>query len=129
VGGARPVVTTRESRADFAAEVVRFLAHLSDEGPVGVSLSLPFGLSATMRRHGLGLDETISAVESIRAALLSVSGLDTATEPVPLRVPDRVLFVLNLAVYLDGLLGRAARTLGVSRGEAADVAVELLASS
>jgi hypothetical protein len=129
VGGARPVVTTRESRADFAAEVVRFLAHLSDEGPVGVSLSLPFGLSATMRRHGLGLDETISAVESIRAALLSVSGLDTATEPVPLRVPDRVLFVLNLAVYLDGLLGRAARTLGVSRGEAADVTVELLGSN
>ncbi|MGA3217331.1 MAG: hypothetical protein ABSD97_16775 [Acidimicrobiales bacterium] len=129
MGGARPVVTTRESRADFAAEVVRFLAHLSDEGPVGVSLSLPFGLSATMRRHGLGLDETISAVESIRAALLSVSGLDTATEPVPLRVPDRVLFVLNLAVYLDGLLGRAARTLGVSRGEAADVTVELLGSN
>jgi hypothetical protein len=39
------------------------------------------------------------------------------------------MFVLNLAVYLDGLLGRAAQVLGVSRGEAADVAVELLASS
>jgi hypothetical protein len=39
------------------------------------------------------------------------------------------MFVLNLAVYLDGLLGRAAKVLRVSRGEAADVAVELLASS
>jgi hypothetical protein len=82
-----------------------------------------------MKRYGLSLDETIRAVLSIRAALLSVSGLDTATEPVPLRVADPVLFVLNLAVYLDGLLGRAARVLGLSPGEAADVAVELLRSN
>jgi hypothetical protein len=34
--------------------------------------------------------------------------------------------VLNLAVYLDGLLGRVARLLGVSRGEAADAAVGML---
>jgi hypothetical protein len=39
------------------------------------------------------------------------------------------MFVLNLAVYLDGLLGRAARALGLSRGEAADVVVELLGSN
>lgn len=116
-------------RAEFAGDVVRFLARLAEEGPVGVSLSLPFGLSASMKRYGLSLDETIRAVLSIRAALLSVSGLDTATEPVPLRVADPVLFVLNLAVYLDGLLGRAARVLGLSPGEAADVAVELLRSN
>lgn len=115
--------------ADFAGEVVRFLARLADEGPVGVSLSLPFGLSAAMKRHGFGLDETISAVLTIRAALLSVAGLDAASEPVPLRVPDRVMFVLSLVVYLDGLLGRSARVLGVSRGEAADVASELLRSN
>jgi hypothetical protein len=68
-------------------------------------------------------------VLTIRAALLSVAGLDAASEPVPLRVPDRVMFVLNLVVYLDGLLGRSARVLGVSRGEAADVASELLRSN
>jgi len=115
--------------ADFALEVLRLLVHLTEEGPLAVSLSLPFGLSASMKRHGLGLEETIVAVLSLRRALLSVPGLDAASEPVPLRVPDRVMFVLNLAVYLDGLLGRAAKVLGVSRGEAADVAVELLASS
>ena len=93
-----------------------FPAHLADEGPVGVSLSLPFGLSASMKRHGLGLEETIHAVLSIRSALLWASGLDATSEPVPLRVSDQVMFVLNLAVYLDGLLGRAARVLGVSRG-------------
>ncbi len=122
-------VETGTRGADFASEVVRLLARLSDEGPVGASLSLPFGLSASMKGHGLSLEETIGAVLSLRAALLSVSGLDAASEPVPLRVPDRVMFVLNLAVYLDGLLGRAAKVLGVSRGEAADVAVELLVST
>jgi hypothetical protein len=82
-----------------------------------------------MKRYGLDLDETARAVLSIRAALLSASGLDAASEPVPLRVSDQVMFVLNLAVYLDGLLGRAARALGLSRGEAADVVVELLGSN
>ena len=82
-----------------------------------------------MKRHGMGLDETVRTVLEIRAALLAVPGLDAASEPVPLRVPDRVMFVLNLAVYLDGLLGRAARVLGVSRGEAADAAVEMLRSN
>ena len=77
----------------------------------------------------MGLDETVRTVLDLRTALLAVPGLDAASEPVPLRVPDRVMFVLNLAVYLDGLLGRAARVLGVSRGEAADAAVELLASN
>jgi hypothetical protein len=122
-------VDTRARGADFACEVLRFLAQLSDDGPLGISLSLPFGLSASMKRHGLGLDETISAILSLRRDLLSLPGIDAASEPVPLRVPDRVMFVLNLAVYLDGLLGRAAKALGVSRGEAADVAVELLAST
>ena len=122
-------VKQEESGSEFAGEVLRFLARVSDEGPIGVSLSLPFGLSASMRRHGLGLDETTSAIFALRGALLSIPGLDAASEPVPLRVPERVMFVLNLAVYLDGLLGRAAKVLGVSRGEAADVAVELLASS
>ena len=125
----RHAIDTGAVDADFAAEVVRLLASLADEGPLGVSLSLPFGLSATMKRHGLGLDETISAVLSVRAALLSVAGLDAANEPVPLRVPDRAMFVLNLTVYLDGLLCRSARVLGVSRGDVADVAVELLGSN
>ena len=105
----RTVVETGPERVEFAREVARFVARLSEDGPLGVSLSLPFGLSASMKRHGMGLD--------------------AVSEPVPLRLPDRVMFVLNLAVYLDGLLSRAARVLGVSRGEAADAAVELLRSN
>lgn len=125
----RALFDNEPATTQFAGDVVRFLARLRDEGPIGVSLSLPFGLSASMKRYGLDLDETARAVLSIRAALLSASGLDAASEPVPLCVSDQVMFVLNLAVYLDGLLGRAARALGLSRGEAADVVVELLGSN
>lgn len=113
----------------FAGDVLHFIACLSADGQPAGSLSLPFGLSAWMKRYGLGVDEAISAVLSLRTALVSVSGLDAASEPVPLRVADRVMFVLNLAVYLDGLLDRAASALGVSPGEAADAAVELLGSN
>jgi len=125
----RTVVETGPERVEFAREVARFVARLSEDGPLGVSLSLPFGLSASMKRHGMGLDETVGTVLDLRTALLALPGLDAVSEPVPLRVPDRVMFVLNLAVYLDGLLSRAARVLGVSRGEAADAAVELLRSN
>ena len=114
---------------DFASEVLHCIARLSGVGQVPASLSLSFGLSAWMKRFGLGLDETVSTILKLRTALLTVSGLDTASEPVPLRVADRVMFVLNLAVYLDGLLGRAAGALGVSPGEAADAVVELLRSN
>ena len=124
-----PVIETGPIGIDFASEVLHCVARLSGGGQVAASLSLSFGLSAWMKRFGLGLDETVDTILSLRTALLSVSGLDTASEPVPLRVADRVIFVLNLAVYLDGLLGRAARALGVSPGEAADAAVELLRSN
>jgi hypothetical protein len=124
-----PVIETGPIGIDFASEVLHCVARLSGGGQVAASLSLSFGLSAWMKRFGLGLDETVDTILSLRTALLSVSGLDTASEPVPLRVADRVILVLNLAVYLEGLLGRAARALGVSPGEAADAAVELLRSN
>ena len=124
-----PVIETGPIGIDFASEVLHCVARLSGGGQVAASLSLSFGLSAWMKRFGLGLDETVDTILSLRTALLSVSGLDTASEPVPLRVADRVILVLNLAVYLEGLLGRAARALGVSPGEAADAAMELLRSN
>ncbi len=123
-----PAIETGPVAVDFARDVLHCIARLSGEAQVAGSLSLSFGLSAWMKRYRLGVDETISTVLRLRRALLSVSGLDAASEPVPLRVPDRVVFVLNLAVYLDGLLGRAAVALGVTPGEAADAAVELLRS-
>lgn len=124
-----PAIETGPMEVDFASDVVRCIVCLSEEGPAAGSLSLPFGLTAWMKRYGLGVGDTIDAVLNLRAALLSAAGLDARSEPVPLRVADPVMFVLNLAVYLEGLLGRAARALGVSQGEAADAAVELLRSN
>jgi len=93
-----------DDRNRLRERVLHCIARLSGVGQVPASLSLSFGLSAWMKRFGLGLDETVSTILNLRTALLTVSGLDTASEPVPLRVADRVMFVLNLAVYLDGLL-------------------------
>lgn len=122
--------TEREAElTEFAGELACCLAGLCEGGPLEFSLSVPFGINASMKRHGLGLDEVVIAVLELRRALLALPGLDAVSEPVPLRVPDRAVFVLNLAVYLGGLLDRAAGVLGVSRGEAADAALELLRSN
>ncbi len=124
-----PAIETGTIEVDFASDVVGCIIHLSEGGPLTGTLSLPFGLTAWMQRYGLGVVDAIDAVLSLRTALLSAAGLDARSEPVPLRVADPVMFVLNLAAYLDELLGRAARALGVSRREAADAAVELLRSN
>jgi hypothetical protein len=125
----RPAIETAPGGIDFVSDIVGCIVRLAEDGPAAGELSLPFGLNAWMKRHGVGLSDTIDAVMSLRRALLTTAGLDTRSEPVPLRVADPVLFVLNLAVYLDGLVERAARALGVSRGDAADAAVELLRSN
>jgi len=124
-----PAIETGPTGIDFADEILHCIAHLCAAGPLEGSLGLCFGLSAWMKRYCVGLDETVDAILRLRSALVSVSGLDEASEPVPLRVTDRAVFVLNLAVYLDGLLGRAAGVLGVTPGEAADAAVGLLRSN
>ncbi len=121
-----PAVETAPIGTEFASDVVHCIAKLCGGRSLEDPLGLCFGLSAWMKRHCVGLEETVDAILRLRTALLSVSGLDASSEPVPLRVPDRVVFVVNLAVYLDGLLGRAAGVLGVTPGEAADAAVESL---
>ena len=114
---------------EFAEAVVTCVVSLSEEGPTAGSLSVPFGLTAWMQRYGADLSDTIDTVFNLRTALLTAAGLDRGSEPVPLPVGDQVLFVLNLASYLEGLLDRAARALGGSIREAADAAVELLRSN
>ncbi len=121
-------VETESVGVEFASDVVRCIVRLSQEGPPAGSLSVPFGLTAWMVRHGASVDDAIDAVLRLRSAVLAVAELDTASEPVPLRVADPATFVLNLTVYLDGLVCRAAKALGVSPGEAADAALGLLRS-
>lgn len=123
-----PAIETGRKGIAFADELLHCIAQLCAGGPLEGSLGLCFGLSAWMKRYGVGLDETVEVILRLRSALVSVSGLDEASEPVPLRVTDRAVFVLNLAVYVEGLLRRAAGVLGITPREAADAAVGLLRS-
>ena len=58
--------------------------------------------------------------------LLEVSGLDERTEPVPLLVADPVAAVISLAMYMDGLLQRAARMTATSRRDMATRALAVV---
>ncbi|HXX90903.1 MAG TPA: hypothetical protein VEI83_11860 [Acidimicrobiales bacterium] len=76
---------------------------------------IPFGLTASMVRHGAGADEVVRAMLTLREAVMAVSGIDPETEPVPLVVGDPAVAALSLGVYLRGLLDRAARMTGANR--------------
>ena len=76
-----------------------------------------------MARSAIGLDRACDVLLHLRAALLAVSALDQRSEPVPLVAGDRRQAVLTLAVYLDGLVGRACRLAGTTREELAEAAL------
>ena len=88
------------------------------DGDVGSdNLILTLSLSAWIRRADVGLGTARDDLLGLRRALLEVSGLDRASEPVPLTGLDERRAVLNLAAYVVGLIGRAARAAGLERGE------------
>jgi hypothetical protein len=74
----------------------------------GADLSLELGLSFWIARSGTSLDDARSAMMAMREALVRESGIEMATEPTPLRWIEPRLDLLNLAAYLQGLIGRAA---------------------
>jgi hypothetical protein len=110
----------------FAQEALHGLAELDPEDLEQGNLTLPLGLSLWMRRGGVGVDGARAVLFALRGALIGVSGLDERTEPVPLIVSDPAAATISLAVYLDGLLSRAAQTAAVSREDMAERAVALL---
>jgi hypothetical protein len=92
----------------FLPAVARVLAVLESETLRGPDLSLELGLSLWMRRTGVGLFGARSELLSLRRALLATSSLDAASEPVPISARDPRTALLGLAVYVHGLLLRAA---------------------
>jgi hypothetical protein len=91
-------------------------------------LTLPLGVSTWIVRSDIDLAEACDAMLRLRAAFLTVSGLDQRSEPVPLMGGDRRTSVLTLAVYLDGLVERGARAARMARMELAEAALALLDS-
>lgn len=91
-----------------AADLATVLAHASDERLIAAPLTLPLGLSICMARHHAGAEGLISAMHALRVAVLAVSGLDPAQEPVPLVVGEPKVAAVAFAHYLRDLLVRAA---------------------
>ena len=117
----------QDARSRFVAEVARGLATFTSEDLEAGCLSLPFGLSAWMKRADMDVNGAIESLLGLRSALLEASGLEASCEPVPMLARDRTTAALNLAAYLHGLLQRAANFRRVSRIDIANVALGCVA--
>ena len=126
MSGVRLEVVEEESRERFAREAILGLADLEPQDLEHGNLSVPLGLSLWMRRGRIRVETARDAMLELRAALLRVSGLDERTEPVPLLVADPAAATISLAVYMDGLLQRAARMASTSRVDIATRALTLV---
>ncbi len=128
MSGVRLEAVEEESVERFAHEAMFGLADLESEDLAPGNLSVPLGLSLWMRRGRIRVETARDAMLELRGALLEASGLDERTEPVPLLVADPVAATINLALYMDGLLQRAARMRATSREDMARRALELVAT-
>ena len=126
MSGVRLEAVEEESVERFVHEAMLGLADLEPEDLSHGNLTVPLGLSLWMRRGRIGVETARDAMLELRAAVLRASGLDERTEPVPLLVADPVAATVSLALYMDGLLQRAARTNATSRAEMARRALELV---
>ena len=126
MSGVRLEAVEEESVERFVHEAMLGLADLEPEDLSHGNLTVPLGLSLWMRRGRIGVETARDAMLELRAAVLRASGLDERTEPVPLLVADPVAATVSLALYMDGLLQRAARTNATSRAEMARRVLELV---
>jgi len=91
--------------ADFSVLVLRGLVEM---GPYEGELCLELGVSYWITHSHTRLDQAVPTMLAMRDALIEASGLSIATEPVPFWGVKPRVDVLNLAVYLRGLITRAA---------------------
>jgi hypothetical protein len=107
----------------------RGLAELSAEDLRGNQLNLELEVSVWLRRSGADLSTVPRALLALRHALLEVSRLDAATEPVPIVIADTQRAVANLCVYLHGLISRAAGSAKLSPAELVEAALRRLSNA
>ncbi len=98
----------------FGPALLGGLAELGPVDPFSGDLSLELGISLWMRRSGTSLLEARSLLLGLRPIILEVSGVDPATEPVPLVGRSPRLDVVNLVAYVNDLLRRASASTGRS---------------
>jgi hypothetical protein len=100
-------VTSASDPTDFARKVLRGVSAIDPPRPGETDLCLELGLSIWMRQTGTDVDDARPAMLAMRSAILSASGMDLVTEPIPLCGVDPRLDVLNLGAYLRRLMARA----------------------
>jgi hypothetical protein len=124
---ASAAVETVEERFEFVPAMARGLAVLEPEDLEAGSLTLPLVLSLWMHRAGTDRRGAVDGLLALRGALVEAGGLDARSEPVPLRTDDEPATVVSLALYVDGLLDRAATASASDRLEVAEEALDVLA--
>jgi hypothetical protein len=111
---------------ELAPLLARGLAILELEDLTEGNLTLELGLSLWMRRTNSDLYAVLEALMALRDVLLEASGMDRRTEPVPLLAGDCRTAVLGLAIYIRGLVMRAANATSSSRREVVEEALAIL---
>lgn len=97
-----------DTAREFARHAGLGLAGYDASDLAGGNLTLVFALSAWIRSSGIGALTACSSLLRLRSALLDVSGLDSAIEPVPLLAGDVRSALIGLSIYVHSLISRAA---------------------
>jgi hypothetical protein len=108
---------------DRAVGLTRGIASLIPDDLCTGNLGLELGLSLWMHRADLALSDACSILLTVRDALVATSDLDPVHEPIPLLAGDDRTATLGLAIYLHGLVDRAASHTGRSRNAVAEAAI------
>jgi hypothetical protein len=113
-----------------AAAVAQGIAQGLDEvgGPwIGSGdLTSLMSISAWMSRAGTDLGDSLEAMLALRSAVIRAAGFDRTSEPVPLVPADDRVAVVNVALYLEGLLWRACEAGGCNATVIASRALGLI---
>jgi hypothetical protein len=99
---------SKPETVDFAPAVLMSLPTLVPAGMVQADLALELGLTAYMQMSDTDVHDAIRQMWQIRTAILEAGGMDVSTEPIPFGGSSAQVELLNLALYLGNLVGRAA---------------------
>jgi len=122
-------MATASNPMKFVTLAANGLAEQRDDDLRGNQLNLELEVSVWLRRSRADLSAAPRALLALRRALLEVSALDADTEPMPIVIADTQQAVPNLCIYLRGLIGRAAASLGVDRPAIVEAALSHLGAA
>lgn len=123
----RPAAGAIEPHLDLSTLLARGLVSLDEEDLAHGNMTLELGVTLWMSRAGANLGAVRRTLLDLRWALLSSSDLDEVSEPIPMMAGDERTAILSLAVYLHGLLQRAARSVTATPAWMAEEALAALA--